>query len=168
LPGTRFAQFWEVKPWTLPPMCNEAARRIALDQLRADWSEIRIPLRFPEGLPNMAPLDSIRITDPTVIIRAAKDAPGEAEVITRRWSWPSPNGKPVYNFRSDGREFRNTDAGGRCLGIISQADIARAASSADGVVTGEEVALVVEQISKPTNRKARGDAPVAEEIAQQL
>ena len=96
-------------------MCNEAARRIALDQLRADWSEIRIPLRFPEGLPNMAPLDSIRITDPTVIIRAARDAPGEAEVVTRRWSWPSPNGKPVYNFRSDGREFRNADAGGRCL-----------------------------------------------------
>lgn len=92
-------------------MCNEAARRIALDQLRTDWSELKIPLRFPEGLPNMAPLDSIRITDPSVIIRAAGDAPGEAEMVTRRWSWPAPNGKPVYNFRSDGREFRS----GRCL-----------------------------------------------------
>ena len=29
----------------------------------------------------------------------------------RRWSWPGPGGKPVYNFRSDGREFPS----GRCL-----------------------------------------------------
>lgn len=92
-------------------MCNEAARRIELHQLREDWSQLKIPLRFPEGLPNMAPLDSIRITDPSVIIRAAGDAPGEAELVTRRWSWPAPNGKPVYNYRSDGREFRS----GRCL-----------------------------------------------------
>jgi len=92
-------------------MCNEAARRIELHQLREDWSELKIPLRFPEGFPNMAPLESIKITDPSVIIRAATDAPGEAEMVTRRWSWPAPSGKPVYNYRSDGREFGN----GRCL-----------------------------------------------------
>lgn len=92
-------------------MCNEAARRIPLDQLRSDWGQTGIPLRFPEGLPNMAPLDSIRITDPSVIIRATTDAPGEAELVTRRWSWPGPTGKPVYNFRSDGRVLDH----GRCL-----------------------------------------------------
>ena len=68
-------------------MCNEAARRIALDQLREDWGETGVPLRFPEGLPNMAPLDSVRITDPSVIIRAAAE-PETAELVTRRWSWP--------------------------------------------------------------------------------
>ena len=92
-------------------MCNEAARRIALGQLRDDWGQTGIPLRFPEGLPNMAPLDGFRITDPTVIIRAAGDAPGEAELVTRRWSWPGAHGKPVYNFRSDERDLRS----GRCL-----------------------------------------------------
>ena len=92
-------------------MCNEAARRIALGQLREDWGETRIPLRFPEGLPNMAPLESVRITDQSVIIRAPADASGEAELVTRRWSWPGPTGKPVYNFRSDGRSI----AAGRCL-----------------------------------------------------
>lgn len=71
-------------------MCNEAARRIPLDQLRSDWGQTRNPLRFPEGLPNMAPFDSIRISDPSVIIRAAAEAPGEAELVTRRWSWPGP------------------------------------------------------------------------------
>jgi putative SOS response-associated peptidase YedK len=91
-------------------MCNEVARRIALGELRSDWSQTRIPLHFPEGLPNMAPLDSVRITDPSVIIRAA-DVAAEAELVTRRWSWPGPGGKPVYNFRSDGRSLSS----GRCL-----------------------------------------------------
>ena len=92
-------------------MCNEAARRIALGQLRDDWNDLRVPLRFPEGLPNMAPLESIRITDLSVIIRAAAGTLGEAEMVTRRWSWPAPHGKPVYNFRSDGRSISS----GRCL-----------------------------------------------------
>ena len=89
-------------------MCNEAARRIALHQLREDWSQTRIELSFPEGLPNMAPLDSFRITDQTTIIRAAATG---AELVTRRWSWPGAGGKPVYNFRSDGRSLVQ----GRCL-----------------------------------------------------
>lgn len=89
-------------------MCNEAARRIALGELRNDWGQTRIPLVFPEGLPNMAPLDGFRITDPTVIIRGS---PAEAELVTRRWSWPGAGGKPVYNFRSDGRSLTS----GRCL-----------------------------------------------------
>ncbi|HEY3114668.1 MAG TPA: CBS domain-containing protein [Gemmatimonadaceae bacterium] len=49
------------------------------------------------------------------------------------------------------RRIPIVDAGGRCLGIISQADIARAAIT-DKTVTNEEVALVVEQISQPSNR----------------
>ena len=49
------------------------------------------------------------------------------------------------------RRIPIVDAGGRCLGIISQADIARAAAT-DKTVTDEEVALVVEQISLPPNR----------------
>src|SRR5919199_4273946 len=89
-------------------MCNEAARRIELGLLRDDFSQTGIPLVFPEGLPNMAPLDRFRITDRTVIIRG--DVSG-AELVTRRWSWPGAGGKPVYNFRSDGRELK----AGRCL-----------------------------------------------------
>jgi putative SOS response-associated peptidase YedK len=89
-------------------MCNEAARRIELGLLREDFAHLRIPLRFPEGLPNMAPLDSVRITDATVIVRGVEDG---AEAVTRRWSWPGAHGRPVYNYRSDGRDLRS----GRCL-----------------------------------------------------
>lgn len=92
-------------------MCNEHRRRVALGQIRNDWGETRIPLRFPEGLPNLAPLDSIRITDRNAIIRACGEAAGEAELVVRRWSWPGPGGRPVYNYRSEGRAFDR----GRCL-----------------------------------------------------
>jgi CBS domain-containing protein len=43
------------------------------------------------------------------------------------------------------------DAGGRVLGIISQADIARAAGM-DSEVSEQEIALVLEQISEPAHR----------------
>jgi putative SOS response-associated peptidase YedK len=89
-------------------MCNEAARRIALGEIRDDFATLRIPLRFPEGLPNLEATDSIRITDPTLIVRGAADG---AEGVQRRWSWPGPGGRPVYNYRSDGRRLDR----GRCL-----------------------------------------------------
>jgi putative SOS response-associated peptidase YedK len=92
-------------------MCNEHRRLVALGQIPEDWSHTRIPLRFPEGLPNLAPLESIRITDPTVIIRMSRGEPGAAELLQRRWSWPGPGGRPVFNYRSEGRDFPN----GRCL-----------------------------------------------------
>ncbi|SMF65810.1 SOS response-associated peptidase family protein [Allosphingosinicella indica] len=93
-------------------MCNEAYRRRELEKIVRDWSETGITLRFPEGRPNFAPLDGFRITDRVEIIRPAADAPGEAEMVTRRWSWPGPNKRPVYNFRSDGRIIA---APSRCL-----------------------------------------------------
>jgi len=96
-------------------MCNEHRRAVALGQIILDWSETRIPLRFPEGRPNLAALDSIRITDPSAIIRASSEEPRAAELVQRRWSWPAPGGKPVFNYRSEGREFGFSDRGGRCL-----------------------------------------------------
>ena len=93
-------------------MCNEAYRRTQIGQLRDDWHQLRVPLRFPEGIPNFAALEGFKITDRVEIIRPAADAPHEAEMVTRRWSWPGPGGKPVYNFRSDGRRIAHAS---RCL-----------------------------------------------------
>jgi putative SOS response-associated peptidase YedK len=72
---------------------------------------MRVRLIFPEGRPNMEPRDDVRITDRAPILRAAGAEPGAIELVQRRWSWPGPSGKPVYNFKSEGREF----AAGRCL-----------------------------------------------------
>jgi putative SOS response-associated peptidase YedK len=96
-------------------MCNEVRRTVALGQIRDDFSFTRIPLRFPEGAPNLAPLDSIRITDPNAIVRPSTTGEPGAELVVRRWSWPGPGGKPVFNMRSEGRDFGFSASGGRCL-----------------------------------------------------
>jgi putative SOS response-associated peptidase YedK len=95
-------------------MCNLYSNKIAPDAIALAFEQLRIPLRFPDGLPNIEPRDEIRITDPAPIVRW-NAGEGAAELVQRRWSWPGPGGKPVYNFRSDGREFGNSEKGGRCL-----------------------------------------------------
>ena len=89
-------------------MCNDYKSRVELCTIGQDFSELRIPLVFPEGAPNLEPRDDIRITDRAPILRWNGEA---AELVQRRWSWPGTGGKPVYNFRSEGREFGS----GRCL-----------------------------------------------------
>jgi CBS domain-containing protein len=60
------------------------------------------------------------------------------------------------------RRIPIVDAGGRCLGIISQADIARAAGR-DNSVSEQEIALVIEQISEPAHqRRPRSDAAASD------
>lgn len=68
-------------------------------------------LLHPEGIPNFEPREDIRITDRAPIVRAASGPAGAVELVQRRWSWPGPGGKPVYNFRSEGRDLPR----GRCI-----------------------------------------------------
>jgi putative SOS response-associated peptidase YedK len=93
-------------------MCNLYSNKVSPDSIALAFEQLGIPLSFPEGMPNLEPRDEIRITDRAPIVRAGA---GAAELVQRRWSWPGPGGKPVYNFRSDGREFANSERGGRCL-----------------------------------------------------
>jgi putative SOS response-associated peptidase YedK len=88
-------------------MCNLYTQSKSVDEVARIFRDLQIPLVFPEGAPNLAPRD-IAITDPGAIVRFAGT---RYELVVRRWSWPAPNGKPVYNFRSEGREFGS----GRCL-----------------------------------------------------
>ena len=68
-------------------------------------------LLHPEGIPNFEPRDDIRITDRAPILRAAGGGGGAVELVQRRWSWPGPGGKPVYNYRGEGRDLPR----GRCV-----------------------------------------------------
>jgi putative SOS response-associated peptidase YedK len=81
------------------------------DAIRRMFADVQIPLTFPEGIPNLQPRD-VRISETAPIVRWNAEK-GVAELIERRWSWPSPTRKPVFNMRSDGREF----ARDRCLAI---------------------------------------------------
>lgn len=89
-------------------MCNLYRLEKNVDAVRRLFAELTIPLTFPEGIPNFQPRD-VRITEKAPIIRL--NAAGQGELVERRWSWPGPGGKPVFNMRSDGREF----AKNRCL-----------------------------------------------------
>jgi len=88
-------------------MCNLYTQSKSPDEIARLFREAQIDLRFPEGVPNLEPRE-IRITDPAPIVRPLGDG---FDLVVRRWSWPGQGGKPVYNFRSDGREFST----GRCL-----------------------------------------------------
>jgi putative SOS response-associated peptidase YedK len=88
-------------------MCNLYTQSKSVDEVARLFKELQMPLRYPDGIPNLEPRD-IAITDPGPIVRAGG---GKFELVVRRWSWPGPGGKPVFNFRSDGREFGS----GRCL-----------------------------------------------------
>lgn len=88
-------------------MCNLYTQSKSVDEVARLFRDLQMPLSFPEGAPNLAPRD-IAITDPGAIVRVGSQG---HELVVRRWSWPGPGGKPVYNFRSDGREFSS----GRCL-----------------------------------------------------
>jgi putative SOS response-associated peptidase YedK len=90
-------------------MCNLYRIEKNPDAIRRLFADIQIPLTFPEGIPNLQPRD-VRISEKAPIVRFNKDK-GVAELVERRWSWPSPSGKPVFNMRSDGREFSRD----RCL-----------------------------------------------------
>ena len=89
-------------------MCNLYSQTSSADAIRQLTMAMGLNLSFTEGAPNLQPKE-IAITDLAPIVRAGPW--GDCELVVRRWSWPGAGGKPVYNFRSDGREF----ASGRCL-----------------------------------------------------
>jgi putative SOS response-associated peptidase YedK len=84
-------------------MCNLYRLDSNPDTIRRLFAKVGMQLDFPEGIPNLQPRD-VRITDKAPVVRLDEQR-GIAELVERRWSWPAPNGKPVFNMRSDGREF---------------------------------------------------------------
>jgi putative SOS response-associated peptidase YedK len=92
-------------------MCNDYRLLVDLVSIVEEFSSLKIQIRFGEGRPNLQPRDDIKITDVAPIIRTIPAAAGEGDMVQRRWSWPAPNKRPVYNFRSEGRAFTSN----RCL-----------------------------------------------------
>jgi len=86
----------------LPAMCNDYRYRWPAERLIEEFAELRIPPRFPSGIPNIEPKDDIRITERGPIVQPD---PVGATLDMMRWSWPSPKRAPAFNFRSEGRRF---------------------------------------------------------------
>ncbi|WP_332660561.1 SOS response-associated peptidase family protein [Brevundimonas sp.] len=86
-------------------MCNTYRFRPFADQPFEEIRQIGVPLEFPEGRPNIEPRDEIRIGDSAPLL--TRTATGVA-LRTVKWAWTSPQGRPVFNFRSDDRSFANS------------------------------------------------------------
>lgn len=89
-------------------MCNNYRLHVPANQIAAPFRDAGRTLVFPSGLPNLAPAD-YRIGDAAPVVTQGADGP---RLTMTPWAWKSPTGKPVFNFRSDGRSFANST---RCL-----------------------------------------------------
>ena len=90
-------------------MCSQFQVKLPLHIVEASFSHTRFPLRFPTGRPNIEPRDEVTIGDSTAVVTGGEEGP---EMAVLPFAWKGPNGRPVFNFRSDGRRF---DGSRRCL-----------------------------------------------------
>jgi putative SOS response-associated peptidase YedK len=91
-------------------MCNEYARENEVEQAIRYMEEMKYtpPISWTDGqIPNdTAPKKSIKIRDKGIIARM-QGARAVIEALT--WAWTTPQGKPVFNFVSEGRDFSKSD-----------------------------------------------------------
>ncbi len=89
-------------------MCNSYRLHVPANQLAAPFRDAGRPVIFREGQPNLEQTD-YRIGDRAPIVTLGADG---LQLAMATWAWKGPGGKPVFNFRSDGRSFVNST---RCL-----------------------------------------------------
>lgn len=91
-------------------MCNEFALEQNLEDLAALFAAVDGLAPFGwagDQTPNdLAPRASIRISDRAPVVRLSS---GRLEGAMTPWAWRAPNGKPVFNFQSEGRDFSQSD-----------------------------------------------------------
>lgn len=92
-------------------MCNDYRLEVDVASILEDFDDLTIKIELPEGTPNVAPREDIKMTDVAPIVRGIEGQRAAGELVNRRWSWPGRYGKPVYNFRSENRKFTSH----RCL-----------------------------------------------------
>ena len=92
-------------------MCNDYRLEVDIASILEDFDDLDIKIETPEGMPNVPARADIKMTDVAPIVKGIDGSWGTGALANRRWSWPGQNGKPVYNFRSEGREFTSH----RCL-----------------------------------------------------
>ena len=88
-------------------MCNRFVPPPTLGTIDDEIRQLGLVLAFPAGRPNLPPEYAIG-DSPPVVLRASEGL----SLTPLTWAWKGPGGKPVFNFRSDGRTFGQSE---RCL-----------------------------------------------------
>ena len=90
-------------------MCSRFVPPPTLGTIDDEVRQSGLTLVFPAGRPNLPPDVEYAIGDaPPVVVRA----PEGLSLAPMTWAWKGPGGRPVFNFRSDGRSFGSST---RCL-----------------------------------------------------
>lgn len=90
-------------------MCNEYGNRVRYRRYVEEFSHLGLPLVVEGNGPDLTPRDSIRIRDTAPVILRT----GDGVLLTERtWAPRAASKKPVFNFRSEGRDFARST---RCL-----------------------------------------------------
>lgn len=92
-------------------MCNDYANRVAYADYMAALQQADMPIRRPLAPPNLEPRDDIWPSEIAPVFRRFEDG---VELARIAWGFPpsKPGGRPVINFKSEGRSFANSR---RCL-----------------------------------------------------
>lgn len=91
-------------------MCNDYANYVPWVDFVQVFGGLGMPILAPTAAPNLEPRDDVRPTETAPVIHRFGQG---VELAQLRWSFPPtrPKGRPVINFRSEGRTFPS----GRCL-----------------------------------------------------
>jgi putative SOS response-associated peptidase YedK len=90
-------------------MCNEYGNRIPYRRYVAEFSHLKLHLSVSGNGPDLTPRDEIHIRDTAPVIVRTADG---VELTELTWAPRDRNKKPVFNFRSEKRNFSNST---RCL-----------------------------------------------------
>lgn len=92
-------------------MCNDFGNHVAYAEYAEALRHLSMPIRAPLAAPNLEPRDDIWPTENAPVFRRLGDG---VELAQLRWGFSAatPKGRPVINFRSEGRRF---DQSKRCL-----------------------------------------------------
>ena len=92
-------------------MCNDFGNHVAYAEYAEALRQLGMPIVAPAATPNLEPREDIWPSEIAPVFRRCE---GGVELARLRWGFePSgPRGRPVINFKSDGRSFVNSR---RCL-----------------------------------------------------
>jgi putative SOS response-associated peptidase YedK len=90
-------------------MCNDYGNRIPYSRYIEAFSHLKLPVFVQGNGPGLTPRDDIRIRDTAPIILRTKDG---VELTENVWAPRAANKKPIFNFRSEKRNFAKST---RCL-----------------------------------------------------
>jgi len=96
-------------------MCNDYEQHIAWDEYCRVMTAIEIGLPADQSAKDLPRADDIRIGQTGPVLRAAGHG-AELAQMTFGFPAPKPGRAPVFNFRSDGRHFRDSR---RCVILAS-------------------------------------------------